>query len=233
MRIALNLASRPYVDLGPLYLRLRVLLVALALLALPLWLLLGAEKQKAAQAHARLAAVENNITRLDDQQRLFQANMRQPRNAAVLRQAQFLNAIFLHKAFSWTAVMMDLENVLPAGVQVQNIDPAVTRGGGVAIHLRVSGQRDRAVDLVRNLEHSQRFLFPRLEGESAESPSQGASLEQISDNGVNFDLLADYNPLPPPGENKHPSANRKAPEKNATHRASQHRPSAQHKRGTL
>ncbi len=28
---------------------------------------------------------------------------------------QFLNAVFARKSFSWTAVMMDLERVLPAG----------------------------------------------------------------------------------------------------------------------
>ena len=36
--------------------------------------------------------------------------MRQPQNAAILTQAVFLNQLFAQKAFSWTAVMMDLEN---------------------------------------------------------------------------------------------------------------------------
>ena len=60
--------------------------------------------------------------------------------------------------------MMDLEKVLPTGVQVTSIEPVITKEGDVNIRLRVSGDRDRAVQLVRNLETSQRFLSPRLAG---------------------------------------------------------------------
>ena len=65
MRIQLNLASRPFVELGPLYLRLRILIVLLAVIAVPLWLLLATEKRKAAEAQARLAAVEQKIQAIE------------------------------------------------------------------------------------------------------------------------------------------------------------------------
>jgi len=201
MRVQLNLASRPFVELGPLYLRLRLLIVLLALIAVPLWLLLGVEKQKASEAHARLASVEQKTQGIESQQRGFQAQMHEPRNAAVLTQSQFLNQMFARKAFSWTAVMMDLENVLPSGVQVLNIDPVISRDGKVTIRLRVSGQHDRAVDLIRNLEHSHRFLYPRLADETSESNQNGKAIEQVTATpGVNFDLLAEYNPLPAASE---------------------------------
>jgi type IV pilus assembly protein PilN len=124
--------------------------------------------------------------------------MRQPQNAAVLTQAAFLNRLFAQKAFSWTAVMMDLETVLPAGVQVMNIDPEIDKSGAVTIRLRVNGQRDRAVDLVRNLEHSRRFLQPRLASEALETTTTGNQANFQAANGpsnVNFDVLAEYNPL--------------------------------------
>jgi type IV pilus assembly protein PilN len=199
MRIQLNLASRPYVELGPLYLRLRVLIGLLLLIALPLWLLVASERQKAAAAQARLNAVETKIHALQSQKLAFQAQMREPQNAAVLSQAEFLNQMFASKAFSWTAVMMDLENVLPTGVQVLNIDPVITRDGKVTIRLRVSGAHDKGVELVRNLEHSRRFIAPRLARETAESNPQNGNrqVEQVSaPSNVNFDLLAEYNPLP-------------------------------------
>ena len=69
--------------------------------------------------------------------------MRQPQNAAVLAQAQFLNKLFLRKTFSWTAVMMDLETVLPSGVQVMNIDPVVAKDGQVTIRMRVTASATR------------------------------------------------------------------------------------------
>jgi type IV pilus assembly protein PilN len=197
MRVQLNLASRPFVELGPLYLRLRILIILLAVVAVPLWLLLATEKRKAAEAQARLNGVEQKIHAVEAQRQAFQAQMREPQNASVLTQSQFLNQMFARKAFSWTAVMMDLENVLPTGVQVLNIDPVISKDGKVTIRLRVSGAHDRGVDLVRNLEHSHRFLAPRLARETAESNQNGRPVEQVSaTSNVNFDLLAEYNPLP-------------------------------------
>jgi type IV pilus assembly protein PilN len=70
----------------------------------------------------------------------------------------------------------------------------------VTIRLRVSGQRDRAVELVRNLEHSRRFLQPRLASETAETTTTGnqASFQPASGTtNVSFDVLAGYNPLLP------------------------------------
>ena len=91
--------------------------------------------------------------------------------------------------------------MLPSGVQVLNIDPVIAKDGKVTIRLRVSGAHDRGVDLVRNLEHSHRFLSPRLARETAESNQNGRAVEQVSTaSNVNFDLLAEYNPLPEPAE---------------------------------
>ncbi|HXP10051.1 MAG TPA: hypothetical protein VN828_16220 [Acidobacteriaceae bacterium] len=199
MRIQLNLASRPFVELGPLYFRLRILIILLAVTAVPLWLLLATEKRKAAFAQSRLDAVNAQIHALERQRQVFQAAMRQPQNASVLTQSQFLNQMFAEKAFSWTAVMMDLENVLPSGVQVMAIDPVPAKNGKVTIRLRVSGAHDRGVELVRNLEHSHRFLSPRLARETAENNQNGRGPEPVSNApaaNVNFDLLAEYNPLP-------------------------------------
>jgi type IV pilus assembly protein PilN len=199
VRITINLASKPFIELRPLYARLRLWMAVLFLVAIPLWLLLKAETRKAALANAKLQTVEASIRRLEVQQQSYQAMMRQPQNAAVLTQAAFLNQLYARKAFSWTAIMMDLETVLPGGVQVMNIDPVTDKSGNVTIRLRVSGQRDRAVDLVRNLEHSHRFLQPRLASESAETNSAGqANLQPANaSSNVNFDVLAEYNPLQP------------------------------------
>lgn len=198
MRITLNLASRPYVELRPLYQRLRLLTLLLAITAAALWWVLRTEHTRAAAAQARVTAIQNSVADVQHQRQRSEAEMRQPANAAVLAQAQFLNNLYLRKAFSWTAVMMDLEQVLPSGVQVMNIDPQVAKDGHVTIRMRVAGPRERAVDLMRNLEHSRRFLQPRLVGEAQQTTAQnGGNLQQVSatGSGVNFDILADYNPL--------------------------------------
>ena len=154
MKIIVNLASKPYVDVRSIIKQLRILMAIFVVLSLPLWLLLRSERKKAETATVRVERVEKTVQQLEQQQQNYQALMQQPQNAAVLTQADFLNSLFRRKAFSWTATMTDLETVLPSGVQVLSIEPEVAPDGDVTIRLRVSGARDRAVELVKNLEKS-------------------------------------------------------------------------------
>jgi type IV pilus assembly protein PilN len=201
MKITLNLATRPYIELRPIYARLRVIMLVLAVLALPMLLVLRVEQAKAREATARVDQLKRNIALLEAQQRGAQALMRQPDNAGVLAQADFLNELFRRKAFSWTATMSDLETTLPAGVQVLSIDPVVAADGHVTIRMRVSGARERAVDVVRNLEHSRHFIAPRLASEALTQAGGAATVRPVTETGgsptdVAFDILADYRPLP-------------------------------------
>jgi type IV pilus assembly protein PilN len=85
-------------------------------------------------------------------------------------------------------------------VQVTSIEPSISAEHDVNIHLRVSGDRDRVVDLVRNLEQSQRFLNPRPANETAQMQEHGGvtPVAQVGVVGaVQFDILSGYNPLPP------------------------------------
>jgi type IV pilus assembly protein PilN len=197
MRVTVNLASKPYVELRPIYARLRLWMVVLVLLALPLWWLLRIEQQRAAVATARVRSMQSQVAQMQRQQQSYQALMRQPQNAAVLTQSDFLNGLFRRKSFSWTAIMTDLETVLPAGVQVQSIDPQMAPDGHVTIHMRVSGARERAVDLVKNLENSKHFATPRLSGEALATSNTGnqQAMQVNASSDVNFDILADYRPL--------------------------------------
>jgi type IV pilus assembly protein PilN len=136
---------------------------------------------------------------LEMERQTNEARMHEPQNRAVLDRSQFLNTLFASKSFSWTAVMMDLEGVLPAGVQVTSIEPSITPERNINIRLRVNGLRELGVDLVRNLERSQRFLSPRLTTEAAQMQEQGR-LTPVAQTGVpggvEFDILSGYNPLP-------------------------------------
>ncbi|MGC2162878.1 MAG: fimbrial assembly protein [Silvibacterium sp.] len=197
MKITLNLASQPYVDLRSVLKRLRLIMLVLILLAIPLFLLLKSEEKKAQSATARVNAMQDQVQSLERQQQSYEALMQQPQNAVVLTQASYLNSLFREKAFSWTATMTDLETMLPEGVQVLSLDPAILKNGEVVIHLRVSGARDRALELVQNLEKSKHFASPRLAGETlAQTAGPTNHFEPISAaTPVNFDILADYRPL--------------------------------------
>jgi type IV pilus assembly protein PilN len=203
MRISVNLASRPFVELRPLFARLRLAMVVLAVLAVGLGFALHSLNAKAAVAQAQMNALKAKTLGFQNERMANESRMRQPQNMAVLERSQYLNAVFARKSFSWTAVMMDLERVLPAGVQVTSIEPVIGKLGDVSIRLRVSGDRERAVQLVRNLETSQRFVAPRLASEQAQTQegAQGGRSVPMAGQGalpgaVQFDILSGYNPLP-------------------------------------
>ena len=203
MRITVNLATRPFVELRPFFLRLRIFMAALAVVGVGALIATHLLQKKLDVARAQLDQVHEKVVVARSEKQGNEQRMRQPANAAVLARAHFLNALFLRKSFSWTAVMMDLETVLPIGVQVTSIEPQISSNGNVIIRLRVSGERDRAVQLVRNLERSKRFLAPRLTGEAAQAKEPGtqgnpnvANMNSLATPGVEFEILADYNPLP-------------------------------------
>ncbi len=197
MRITLNLASRPFFELRPVLLRLRVLAAALVVLALFLFLLLRQAELTADRAEAIAHKWTAASQKLQQEWRQDQALMREPANASTLQRSDFLNQIFLRKSFSWTTAMMDLERVLPQGVQVTSIDPRMTKEGRVMMRLRVNGPRDKVVTLVSNLEKSSHFIEPLVAGETADIQGQGQAgfrptMSETTD--VNVDIVAGFNP---------------------------------------
>ncbi len=196
MRITLNLATRPFTDLGPAIKRLRIGMGILAGLCVLFAVGLHLFDSQAAEARAREHSLDGDIARIQAERERAQAFMQQPDNAQLLTQAEFLNERFDEKAFSWTLAMEAMETVLPAGVQVTSIEPQRSKDGHITLELRVLGPHDRSVDLVRNLERSRRFLGPRIESESAESSNNAnQQLGPVSaSNRFEFELFADYNP---------------------------------------
>jgi type IV pilus assembly protein PilN len=196
MRVILNLATRPFADLGPALKRLRIAMGILVLVSGLLALGLHFFHQRAEDARARDHSLDGRIAAIQQERQNYQQMMQQPANAQLLAQVAVLNRLFEEKTFSWTLAMEDLETVLPGGVQVSTLEPVRAKNGTITLRLRVTGPRDRAVELVANLEHSKYFLLPRIVGENAESSgAPGERVEPVSaSNRVNFDLLADYNP---------------------------------------
>lgn len=199
MKVQINLATRPFVELRPYMLRLRWIMGGIACISVALLIAAHLLQERLDVALIKMHAIEARVNAATSEKQANERQMRQPANAAVLDRAHFLNALFLRKSFSWTAVMMDLETVLPSGVQVTSIEPGVSADGEVIIRMRVAGDRDRAVQLVRNLEHSKRFLHPRLSSEAVQAknlPQVNAAAANGTVGNVEFEILANYNPLP-------------------------------------
>ncbi|WP_419806101.1 PilN domain-containing protein [Terriglobus sp.] len=224
MRITVNLATRPYVQLDRVFRQLRIAIAVLAVTAAGLLIWLHSRSASARAQQAQIETIQARTAALNSERARNEARLREPANAAVLRQIDFLNALYQRKSFSWTAVLMDLEEVLPAGLQVTSIDPQIATNGQVNIHMRVSGPRERSVLLIRNLEASHRFVAPRLVGEAQQTQEKsGAGVQMaaaylsgsqaaqntdptalVNSNGntgpagpppTDFDIVAGYNPL--------------------------------------
>jgi type IV pilus assembly protein PilN len=210
MKIALNLATRPFADLGPALKRLRIAMAVLALAAIGMGVGLHALHNEAEAARERDQSLDGQIAHVQHERQSYQAMMQQPQNAKVLMQAERLNQLIDEKAFSWTLAIEDLETVLPGGVQVTTLEPERDKNGRITLQLRVLGPRDRAIEMVRNLEHSKHFAQPRIVGESSESqggPNQ--RLEPVSASSrVNLDVEAEYIP-PTVDEEKSDKAGKK------------------------
>lgn len=197
MRVTINLATRPFADLGPILKRLRIAMAVFAVVSIGLGVGLQLLHSKAEAVRARNHSLDGQIAQINQERDGYQAMMRLPDNAQVLDQAANLNRLFDEKAFSWTLAMEDLETVLPGGVQVTTLEPIRDKEGHITLRLRVVGPRDKGVELVQNLEHSRHFLRPTIVGESSENTGgPGQALEPVSaTNKFNFDLLAEYNPV--------------------------------------
>jgi type IV pilus assembly protein PilN len=200
MRITLNLATRPFADLGPAIKRLRIAMGVMAGLCVAFGIGLHFFHSKAEVARASQRTLDSKIAAISRERQQYIDMMHQPPNAALLTQVGELNQLFDEKAFSWTLALEDLETVLPGGVQASSLEPVRAKDGIITLHLRVIGPRDREVKLVENLEHSKRFLSPRIVGEVVEQ-SEGQNQQRVepvsASNRFNFDLLAEYNPAAP------------------------------------
>jgi len=230
MRISLNLATRPYADARPTLKRLRIAMLVLALISGGAALGLHEVHNRAEAARARAHSLDGEIAHASAERQGYVRMMQEPDNQRLLNETKMLNGLFDEKAFSWTLTMESLETVLPGGVQVSTLEPARAADGHITLRMRVIGPRDKGIEFVRNLEHSRRFLTPRITGETAENTNgPGQNLQPVSNtNRFSFDLLADYNP-PTTDEvkaagnaNEASGGNRQGQREAANHRESRH-----------
>lgn len=89
MRVSVNLATRPFVELRPLFARLRLAMLLLAALAVALGFALHSLNAKAAVAGAQMNALKTKTAAYQHERQMNEARMRQPENMAVLDRSRF------------------------------------------------------------------------------------------------------------------------------------------------
>ncbi len=189
MRVDINLATHPYEDARQFWFRWGGALVALGILTVGTLYYTAAGWVDARKDHRLMHQYEQQIATRDQEKAAAQALMDLPQNSAIRDRSQFLNDLFYRKAFSWTQVFEDLEKVMPPRVHVVSITPELAADNELAIKLVVAGDsHDRALELVRKMEDSQRFRQTQISTETSESPNNN------SGDTVKFDISALYVP---------------------------------------
>src|SRR5258707_14826172 len=114
MRMDINLASRLYEDARGFWMRWGAALGGLSLLTLVLLYVTISGWWGAQKDRALIHQTEQQIAERDAEMQSAQALLSRPDNQTVRDRSQALNDLFERKAFSWTKVFEDLEQVMPA-----------------------------------------------------------------------------------------------------------------------
>jgi type IV pilus assembly protein PilN len=189
MRIDINLASQPYEDSRQLWLRWGSVVAVLGLLALALLYATISGWLAASKDRALIQQQQHEIAQRDAAKVRAETTLNLPENRSTRDRSQFLNDLFQRKAFSWTKVFEDLERVMPPRLHVVSIQPEMAGSNQLMLKLKVGGEsRERAQELVRKMESSQRFQQTHIREEISAQSSQAQG------DNVEFNISATYIP---------------------------------------
>jgi len=193
MRIAINLATQPYEDAwrfirfwGLVLGGAAMLTAALVYGALGSW--------RTARLDARtLAAERQMLRRYEAEEAADMAILNKPENRGVRTSSQLINSLIRRKEFSWTLIFADLERIMPSRLHVVSITPQLDKSNQIVVHMTVAGDsRDKAIELVQNMEKSPTFRQAEVLSESTVTPAQNAGAA----NTIQFEIQAQYVPGP-------------------------------------
>jgi type IV pilus assembly protein PilN len=173
MRLDINLATRPYEDARGFWMRWGAAVGGLGLITLVLLFFVISGFLVAQKDRSLIHQTERQIAERDAEMQGAQSLLNRPENMAIRARSQALNDLFERKAFSWTKVFEDLEAVMPAHLHLVSIHPEMSTEHQLELKLTVAGEsRDRAFEMLRNMEGSHRFENAHI---SEESESRGTS----------------------------------------------------------
>jgi type IV pilus assembly protein PilN len=189
MRFGINLATQPYQDVQRFLMRWGLAAVGLFILTIVLVYSATGAFLSWRVAEKRENSLRQQIAERDRQKLDAESYLNRPENREVRDRSQFLNNVIARKAFSWTEVFTDLENLVPARMHVLVLRPEVNQDNQLLLHINVAGSsRDAAIELVRRLEHSPHFHSAQIDSEAAIKAAQNQP------DTARFDISAIYIP---------------------------------------
>jgi type IV pilus assembly protein PilN len=191
MRFNINLASQPYEDAREFWTYWGTGLALLFLTTLLLVFLAVTGFMEGSKDRQDISKLKTQLAAFDQEKNEAQAMLNRPENREIRDQSKFLNDLFERKAFSWTLVFEQLEQVMPAHLHVISIQPNVSEDNNLELKLVVGGDtRDQALDLVRKMENSKHFKETRIDSERYEDQQNSGKTDRVQ-----FDITALYIPV--------------------------------------
>ena len=186
MRVNLNLATQPYEDVREFALKWGTALALALVAAVVLAAMAVSGWRQTRQVDRDIEQKRDQIARLKAEERKAEDMLNQPQNSGTRAKSALLNALIVRKSFSWTQAFSDFEKILPPRVQVLAIQPQLDADNQLTINLTIgSDSRDRAIELLKNLEDSAHFQNALLLSEPTDPEGK---------NGTRFTLSAVYVP---------------------------------------
>lgn len=165
----LNLASRPFKDNRAIY------TLATALTLISLFLLVNNAQTAIAyfsnteETRAEIAKIERETEAEGRREEAVRARVARVNQKALNSHVAFINTQIEERAFSWSALLDDLEGVMPADVRLTSLNPSVSKDGEITLALACeSKQSDGLVRLINNLFANPNFDRPTPQQEATD-----------------------------------------------------------------
>jgi type IV pilus assembly protein PilN len=182
--IHLNLAAKPYRDYRPVYMTVAVMgLITLVLFGYNV--VTGYEYLiETEHTRAEIADLDRETASERERAKALEARIATIDVKALAGRSQFINAQIRERAFSFSALLDDMEQVLPHDVKLRDLNPVIDDKGKVRLTLScVARKRDGMVEMLDRLYADEAFehAFPRS--------------ERVEDDGtVHFQVDVEYLP---------------------------------------
>lgn len=182
--IHLNLASRPYRDYRPVY----AVVVLLSLLTA--YLMLNNVETYYRYTHetrntrAKIASIEAQTRQERERGEIAERRLKTLDLARLDAQTKFVNARLAQRAFSWSALLDELESVLADDVRLVSIAPTFSDDGTIVLSLQFQAkQANGMVETINRMHADAQFHNP--------FPANERVVDGV---GYAFDLTAEYRP---------------------------------------
>ena len=186
----LNLASRPYRDYRPVYITVVVMSLLAAFLMLNNVETYYRYTRDTQSTRAKIASIEAQTQQEKQRNESVQQRIKGLDLGKLDAQTKFVNAKLAERAFSWSALLDELESVLADDVRLVSVTPTFGKdGGNTALSLEfLSKSADGMVRTINRMHADPQFRNP--------FPNRQTVVEG---GGYAFGLTVEY--VPPPTGN--------------------------------